>query len=198
MERLYGAAVRPIEVLGMTHECAACNRYFRVADVETVDDGTGTIGYACEDCITAHDGLGKFEGNGNDLAAAIVLYAWSMDSGEDDFMSSESWGYCGRFGKWLLFEDERGFVYAQEYPTVEAAVKEFDSLHDDGWGYQEDDYSISFERGHWYAYDGGKEIGRYERRSRALAAVSLEARRSGYYGSCWEDYGNSIRSVRYW
>lgn len=202
MERLYGAATAPIKVLGMTHECAVCHRYFRAADVEVVDDGAGTIGYACDDCIAAHDRPGKFEGNGGDLAAALVLYAWSLDSGEDDSMSNESWGYCGRFGRWLLIEDDRGFVSAQEYRSVEAASREFQSFYDDGWAAQEDDYYI--DGSHYGGYTVAESLGNglwtshtFDRLTRARAWFRLKSMRDGYHPNLWLDEGNGIRRIDY-
>lgn len=46
---------------------------------------------------------------------------------------------------------------------------------------------------------GSRDLGTYERESRALAAVSLEALRSGDYGPCWRvgERGN-VSLVHYW
>lgn len=192
--------LRPTELRSC--QCAVCSRWFAPADVFTVEDEpNGTVGHACQACAAENNGPGKFEANHDDeaVATALVLYAWSMDSGEDDQMSSEGYGYCGRFGRYLLFQDDRGFVTFEECKDVASAVRRFEELYKDGMGAQEDDAYIFFDRGAYHVQIEGKTLGKYERETRARAAVSLEARRSGFYPSLWMDLERGgLRNVSYW
>lgn len=145
--------------------------------------------YACKECVSRDTGLGKFALGD---AESLILYAWSMDGAEDDFMSNDS-EYCGRFGQWLLYVDSQGFVSSDHYDTKEKAIAHFQSLYDDGMGASEDDGYISFEHGEYHLLVEGKHIGSYPREMRARAAMRIWASQNGFYPSLWVDdqrYGN--------
>ena len=158
----------------------------------------------CLPCAEANNHPGKFEkysdncGDGEpylgDMGKALILYHWMLDSGEDNFMSNQGWGYCGQFGKYLLTEDTNGFVEFEEFDDAAAAQKKFDALYDDGWGASEDDIYVTHYNGKWKAWVCGKEIHVYENhagevtRSRVLAAISLHMRKTGYFPSIWEEH----------
>lgn len=170
--------------------CAVCH-VEQTASSMAVD--LEDIGAACIACAMAHDTPGKFEGNGDleGIATALVLYAAAGESGEDDFMSSDGWGYCGQFGQYLLFEDTQGFVTYADYGTVERAQMRFSDFYDDGWGASEDDAWISEDRGRFYVTFDGKELdlwpnnhGEISER-RAVARVRLESMRTGYWPNLW-------------
>jgi len=150
--------------------------------------------FCCSQCVEDHTGPGKFEacGERGDLGKALILYSWSLDSLEDDFMHSDGWGYCGMFGRYLLFEDERGSVSWEEYPDVERAQKRFDQLYSDGMGAQEDDFYIQSGRNGYEVWMNQKEIHvwpsrneEYVTQRRARAAVRLEMHKTGYYPNVW-------------
>jgi hypothetical protein len=149
----------------------------------------------CADCVADNDGYGKFEAYSNDrhsLAIALILYAWSLDSGEDDSTSCEGWGWLGRFGRFLLIEDTRGFVTFEDYGTYDKAGKAFDDYYDGGWGASEDDAYIGEGGDVFFA---GKRVNVYANRNgeisdrRRRAAVRLEAARQGFYPNLWQDNG---------
>jgi hypothetical protein len=184
----------------MIYRCAVCNTVYLNKGAEPIMRSVPYVGklddsYCCALCVEAHDSPGKFEanrGSRGDLAKALILYAWMLDSGEDDFMSSDGYGYCGRFGQYLLFEDERGSVSFWDEGTPEKAQKEFDRLHDDGMGAQEDDFYIQSGRNGYEVWQGHKEIHVWPSRNedyvterRARAAISLEMRRTGCFPNVW-------------
>ena len=204
----------------MIYTCASCNRELVTRRTEATEDGrfpdvvpyvavirnggsetaNNTLpAYCCADCAT--EGPGKFQANGgrHDIGIAKILHAWSMESGEDDYMTSEGWGYCGQFGRFLLMEDTSGFVTFEEYRTTAEAQKEFDKYYSAGWGANEDDAYISEEsRGYSVSFEG-KHIGTFERMTRAKAAVSLAMRKSGYFPSVWVvNERGSIDSISVW
>jgi len=164
--------------------------------------------YCCSQCVADNDGPGKFEAYARDtqgfvtrgdLARCLLLYAWSMESSEDDYMSSEGYGYCGRFGQYLLFEDTQGFVSYEDCGTEEEAGKEFQRLYSDGMGADETDAYIEFSRGGYAVSFDGKPLDIWPRsecdaisKRRAIARVRLESMRTGYYPNLWEvsDHGN--------
>lgn len=194
----------------MIYTCAVCSRELASNKDNATEEGNfpPVVSYClkmedsfcCADCVSAHDGLGKFEAHSpsvnrstrGDLARALILHAWTMGGMEDDRMYQEGWGYCAMFGRYLVVEDDRGFFTFEEFDTVEKAQKEFDRLYSDGWGASEDDAYISFDRGLYEVSFNGKHIGTFERESRARAAISLAMRESGYYPSVWivNDHGN--------
>lgn len=60
--------------------------------------------------------------------SAMAEYLAHLD-GDDAWTGSTEWSeYVQRFGRWLLFSDDRGFVTAEKYPTVAAAVERFDVI----------------------------------------------------------------------
>ena len=199
----------------MLYVCRVCNEY-RYTRSSPLWKGVPWIvcldgDYCCKLCHDAHNGPGKFEAcigsNRSELGKALILYSWSLDSSEDDYMSNDGWGYCGRFGQYLLFEDTRGAVSYWDEGTEEKADKEFQRLYRDGWGSSEDDAYISQERyGRWYVTMGGKEINVWENKlgevtaRRCIAAVSLEMRKQGYYPNVWivNERGDLQLAERVW
>ena len=155
--------------------------------------------YVCEACIEQHAGPGKFEGNGDDLALALVLHALMLDSGEDHFLSDES-GYMGQFGRFVLTVDDRGFVSAEEFASPEKAEARLNDAEDDGFGASEDDAWISLERGGYHVSFAAKSIGTFETERRARAAVSVEMRRTGYYPNVFlaGEHGPTVRRIDVW
>lgn len=153
--------------------------------------------YCCQVCHDAHDSPGKFsQARGfhrSELGKALILYSWSGDcSYQDDSMSNEGWGYCGRFGRYLLFEDTSGFVTFEEFDSDEKANKRFDELYCAGMGASEDDFYIQAGRNGIEVWQSYKQIHVWPSRNeeyvterRALAAVSLEMRKQGYYPNVW-------------
>lgn len=60
--------------------------------------------------------------------SAMAEYLDHLD-GDDARTGSTEWSeYVQRFGKWLLFSDDRGFVTAEKCPTVADAVERFDVI----------------------------------------------------------------------
>lgn len=140
-------------------------------------------GFACKECVARDTGLGKFQLGD---VQSLVLYAWSMDSSEDDFMQNEGWGYCARFGRYLLYTDTQGFVSSDEFKDEEAAVKEFNRLYREGWGFDwESGGCISEDRGEYLLSVDGNPEGRFSRLNRARAAMRLYSMRNGYYPDLW-------------
>jgi hypothetical protein len=156
----------------------------------------------CKDCAADAEASHKYEG-----VYAMVLDKMADLGMEDDYMSSDGWGYCGKFDNWLLYNDTQGSVTTEEFKTAELAQKHFDRLHDEGWGYSEDDASIYKDRGVYNVYFGGKELARIipgdnyfgdNPLRRAKAMISLEMRRQGWYPNVWlgDDYSN--RRIDVW
>lgn len=157
---------------------------------------------ACSTCVAANDYPGRFEVHRHDaeeLAKVLILESWCNESVEDDFMVNEGWGYCGRFGSYLLFQDSQGFVTFEEYDSKEKAEARFLQLYAQGWGASDSDAYISHERGRWLVTFDGKQLdlwshtwrgldGRYDdgiTERRAIARVRLESMRTGYYPNLW-------------
>jgi hypothetical protein len=180
-------------------QCSICNvKRFDHQIVMTLEDTT-----CCYFCVEEHDGPGKFQVYQDDserLATCLILYQWMLDGSEDDFMSSEGWGYCGQFDNYLLMQDSSGFVTFEEYDTGAKAQKRFDELYEDGWGASEDDAYIGQDRGKWVAVFDGKHLDLWSpqhkqydydegiTRRRALARIRLEMIRTGYYPNVWEEH----------
>lgn len=148
----------------------------------------------CTVCAEDHDGPGQYEayaGNLENLGKCLILNEWSMNGMEDEWMSSEGWGYCALMGKFLFQEDDRGFKTFIEHENEDAARKEFDELYEVGWGAMEDDAYINFDRGRWYVQFNGEELKVRENKNgeitqrRCLAAVRLEMFKKGYYPNVW-------------
>lgn len=159
----------------------------------------------CMICAEEHNHPGKFQAYGavepdifrqhyaEQMGKCLLLYEWMSEG--DDHMSNEGWGYCARIDNYLVYEDTQGFVTFDEFGSSERAEEEFYKLYKLGWGASESDYYITWDRGKYRAYDGdsGKAIelwpdihGEIGRR-RALAAVSLHMRRTGYWPDVWEE-----------
>lgn len=148
--------------------------------------------FCCADCADGADSPGKYEAQRgrNALGKVLILEALAGNGSEDDYMTSEGWGYCGRFERFLLSEDTSGFVSFEEFPTAKEAEKRFMALYSEGWGYQEDDAVISEDGSVWF---GGKQLNVYPPRHteeisdrRKLAAIRLEMSRSGFYPNVWK------------
>lgn len=162
----------------------------------------------CMPCAVANNHPGKFQQYSSSdeeaflehcaegMGKALILYEWAMNGSEDESMGPEGWGRTTRFDNYLLNESEHGFVDFDEYKTVEEAQKEYEKLYKDGWGQDENDIYLSFERGEWRAFDGEsqKVIPVWPRshgedridRNRMRAAISLYMRKNGYYPNVWE------------
>jgi hypothetical protein len=172
--------------------------------VEHVDVTVGADTFrVCDVCLADHDGPGKFEGPARDgdeqLALALVLQSIDMDGCADFFLSDES-GYAAAIDRYILACDSSGFVDVREYRTPELALATLAEWENDGFGASEDDGWISCERGGYYAQLGGKDLGTFERLTRAKAAISLEMRRSGCYPNVFvaDEHGPSVRRVDVW
>jgi hypothetical protein len=62
--------------------------------------------------------------------SAMAEYLDHLD-GEDEWTGSTEWTeYVQRFGKWLLSSDDRGFVSAVKYATVDAARARFNEINE--------------------------------------------------------------------
>jgi hypothetical protein len=160
----------------------------------------GETFYACEACVSQHDGPGAHEGYSEDsLATLLVLEHLDGDGGADFFLSDES-GYAAQLGRFVYKRDDRGFHSYEEFSSPEEAVKHMNGMEDDGFGADESDAYITFTpRGVEVSFDG-KHIGTYERESRARAAVSVEMRRSGYFPNVFlcGEHGPTIRRIDVW
>lgn len=191
------------------NQCIVCERYFHDDDiVATVTDDSSSVtvasensAHCCAHCAEEHSGHGKFEA-ADDVATALVLYQWSMTSSEDDVMTNDGWGYVGRFGRYLLMEDDRGFVTYEEYDDAVKADARFEGIYNDGMGAQEDDAYIGHETYHgWRVSFAGKMLdvparpdGSTDER-RALAVVVLEMYRTGYFPNVWRENHYGVELV---
>ena len=75
-------------------------------------------------------GPGKFEGNANP-GLTEALYTASLDTSwidEETGRADGPCGWAGRIGRFVLFEDDRGFVESLEFLTVESAEKAFATI----------------------------------------------------------------------
>jgi hypothetical protein len=183
----------------LIEQCSICN--VKRFDHQIVVRLEGTT--CCYFCVEEHDRSGMFQvyqDRPEELATCLILDAWNSLGEEDDFMSNEGWGYCARFGQYLLMQDSSGFITYEDYDTEEKAQKRYDELYEDGWGADENDAYIGQDRGKWIAVFEGKHLDiwsphhkRYDydegiTRRRALARVRLEMMRTGYYPNVWEEH----------
>lgn len=80
-----------------------------------------------EDLRDLASGPGRF--GGNQMAAYLWVKSLDGSTADDESGSIEApCGWFARFGKWLLTEDDRGFVSAWKADSAAAAVDEFDAL----------------------------------------------------------------------
>lgn len=185
----------PLNVNRQPFQCAVCEKVRVITDaVVTVEDST-----VCVHCVDEHNSpFGRYSGCRDDaesLGTLLLLEAWDMNSGADDFMSNDGWGYCARIGRFLYVHDSQGFLSYTEYRDDAAAEKEFNDLYLQGWGADETDAYVSWDRGRVYISFEGKELDIWRPRHapeweaiterRALARVRLEMSRTGYYPNVW-------------
>ena len=184
--------------------CALCDTWKGEADMVAKIEND----WCCLDCAETHNGPGKFEAYHYNESSAdelgylgicLILDQWGYDGNEDENMSSEGWGYCGRFGNYLLYHDTSGFVTYHEYDTVDEAVKAYLKLYEAGMGASEFDAYVFDERSKYGASVEGKHLGVYDTERRAIAAVRLECMRTGYYPDLWlENERGSLTLVENW
>jgi len=180
--------------------CYVCDRWvgegqaerFALTDPERDPAWENTF-WLCDSC--AEEASHKYE-------SPLALLLWAIDTNRmsDDFMGdTDHYGYFAQVGDYIMSVDSQGFVCAEGPYDPERMEREWDRYYSDGAGMSEDDYFVAGERGGYTAYAGSKDLGTYERESRALAAVSLAARRSGYYGDCWRvNERGGVSLVHYW
>lgn len=194
----------------VTYQCSVCEQQRVSEPAAKLEDGV-----CCMTCAESHNGPGKFqkwscsdpevfrEQYAEEMGKALILYEWMGTSGEDDFMSNDGWGYCGRFGSILVMEDTSGFFDFEEFKDEEAAEKKFNEWYNEGWGAQEDDIYLVCERFQgWQAWESGKQIHVWSNhegeitRERVLAAISLHMRKTGCFPNIWEEssYG-TLRNI---
>jgi hypothetical protein len=193
--------------MSLIYECVVCNKKSTSEKAAEIEASA-----CCMPCALDHNHPGKFSqySTGNDedfmkyyseaMGTALILYEWSMNSGEDEFMSNEGWGYLARFGEYHLQIDSQGFVSYEKYKNEEQSIKEYEKLYRSGWGASEEDIYVvnDYHRG-WAAWQDGKEIPCWARsgyeydnhagidRQRVLAAVSLHMRKTGFFPDIWEE-----------
>jgi hypothetical protein len=173
--------------------CYVCERtdYLNSETVQ-LDDARFTI---CETCT--RNTPGKFEG---EPARTVVLWALTLNGFADAWLSDESYGYLGRVGKYLVQEDDQGFVTSMEFSSADAAQQKMNSYEDDGFGASEDDAWISLAHGWIDVSFAGEHLGRFETERRARAAVSVAMRKTGYFPNVWltGEHGPSVRRIEVW
>lgn len=179
--------------------CAGCETLWAYDALEPVTIGEDVF-YACPGCMDELEGPGKHEGIGEDDYALVVVLEYLRGiSMEDHWLADES-GYVGVFERHLLVEDSQGFVDVRTFTDHQAAMREINSYEDDGMGASEDDAYIAYERNGLYVSFAGKTVGTYETLRRAMAAVSVEMRRQGYFPNVWltGEHGPTIRRIDVW
>jgi len=164
-----------------------------------VDDSSTDLDI-CDECVEEAEESRKFEG-----AYARALYELDMDGMEEDYMSSEWGDYVALFGNWLLYCDSQGFVTAEEFRSVEAAVEHFTIIHDEGMGYHEEDATIYADNwGNYQVSFDGKHIANVRREDyenplrRAKAIISVEMRKSGFFPNVWLTDDRTARRIEVW
>lgn len=194
----HSTAYRPLQ-------CVVCERFYNVADIVATIEDDSIVAHCCYVDAMEHNGHGAFERYSDssddpdleDMGKALILEAWSNSGMEDDVMSNEGWGYCGRFGRFLFMVDTFGFRTFEEYADDAKAGAAFDHWYSEGWGADESDAYISHEwngprdTGGWSAYMDGKELHLWPRNDgscderRAIARVRLESMKTGYWPNLW-------------
>lgn len=165
--------------------CVVCSTWKNPADMVA---GIGTD-YACSDCVEPNVlSYGRFDAYRCDpisMAKVMILSELDMNSAADDYMGNTDSLYVARFGCFLLYRDSQGFVTFDELANVEAAEKEYQSLYESGYGADEFDAFIFYDRNGIALSVEGKHIGTYPRMTRARAAMRLYATTHGYYPPLW-------------
>lgn len=84
-------------------------------------------------------GPGKFEGNENP-GLAQAIYERSLDTSwfDEETGTVEWYFHVGRLGRFLLYENDQGFVTLEEYPTTLDAGDVFDE-HEAAYGLWDND-----------------------------------------------------------
>lgn len=180
-----------------SHKCVACDSFHADSRLEPVTVGSDVF-YACESCESCMDGPGKHEGvDESDRALCVVLEHLAGISWEDYWLSDDYQGYVGVFDRFMLVEDERGFVDVRTFADADSAMRECNSFEDRGFGADENDAYIGISnRGYEVSFDG-KYVDTYPRLNRAMAKVSLLMRDSGYYPNVFltGEHGPTIRRI---
>jgi hypothetical protein len=117
---------------------------------------------------------------------------------EDESTGDVEWAeYVQRFGKRLLFTDDRGFVSCERFATVDLARARFDEIETayNEWSREpeDEDYLItdrpmgSFD----VAIVNGSFVGSFESRDGAVAAIRARMAHENFYPSVWfeDDHG---------
>src|SRR5262252_1381285 len=102
--------------------CVACDSR-AYGSYETV----GIQGQAyrvCDHCLLNADGPGKFEACRDELALALTLYALSLNGWTDYTLTDEYAGSISQIDRYLLVEDERGFIEVREFVNGDVALRE--------------------------------------------------------------------------
>lgn len=184
--------------------CYVCDRWVGEGQAERfalIDDperdpvGEHTC-WMCDSCVQEAEESRKYD-------SPLALLLWTVDQNgfADDFMGdTDGYGYFAQVGDYIMSVDSQGFVCAEGPYDPERMERKWDRYYSDGAGMSYGDYLVSYGwRNGYTAYAGSRDLGTYERESRALAAVSLEARRSGYYGPCWRvGERGDVSLVHYW
>lgn len=190
-----------------TRPCLRCGKWLSVYVLHSDNDTAAQTKGICQQCIDDAAGPGKFESYGSDhesLAIALTLYAMSCESSEDEFMHDGSGNYCARFENCLLIEDDRGFVTYEQYPDEEKAQKAYDAYFASGWGADEDDIYVDYDRHPTTIWESGKKIPCPPNASgnisdnRIDAAINLHMAKTGYYPNVWDNhqYGVTLRKIK--
>ncbi len=167
------------------HGCVCCNWLKPNDCLEAVVVGSETF-YACDVCTDNLEGPGKHQGvSEDDFALCIVLEHLAGISMEDHMLTDENYGYLGVFDRYMLLEDDRGFVEVRTFADADAAMREANSFEDDGFGADQFDAWITDEwNGYAVSFDG-KYVDRFARLNRAKAMVALLMRDNGYFPNVW-------------
>ena len=180
-----------------SHQCVSCEKFRANRQLEPVVVGTETF-YACDACVDALAGPGKHEGvDESDRALCLVLGHLAGISFMDHWLTDDYSGYVGVVDRFMLVEDERGFVDVRTFKSADEAMRELNSFEDDGFGASEWDGWISSERNGYAVSLDGKTIGTYPRLNRALAAMAIAQRDAGYYPNTFlsGEHGPSVRRI---
>lgn len=177
--------------------CIECNRELMKASMFTANED-----FVCEPCIRTVSKFGRFEGhNDEELATAVILYNQMLRGDAVESMHQDGWGSVDTLGEYLLMIDDRGFVTFEDFVGhPDQLTKRWDELHDDGFGFSEDDFIIGEDGTVW---QNGKKLNVYPPRhtddisdTRRRAAIRLEMMRTGYYPNVWYETRNGVRIAK--